>query len=311
MPSEPRENSIAGKEELLFSGQYLGHRAGVRTIAVSADGVWIATADSNRGIILRKRGEVHYVFDPLPFWQRYPSNRRVHAMAFSLDSTRLFVALTDQLTAYEVESGNRLWRDRGRRILAFLGNSPLSLAVHPIRGFLATSFEDGHLGFWSPDGSSRDVWFDNAAPRQLAFSRDGARLIGTDGYSVSIWDVVSHAKIARHIADEKVHSIALSPVADVVATRTLYRTNIWNLETGMELGSIQIGQGLPLIAFSPVSERLALSENSIVRVFRFDGSQVAEAALPETIALSLAYSADGSEILVGRSDGVVDIFAAP
>src|SRR5687768_18550737 len=52
-----------------------GHRSGVRTMASSPDGKWLASADLGRRIILWKGGEPHLDFDPLPFWERFPSSK--------------------------------------------------------------------------------------------------------------------------------------------------------------------------------------------------------------------------------------------
>jgi WD40 repeat protein len=309
MDSESRETKSATTSPLVLLGELKGHRAGVRCVACSPDGLWTATADSSRRIVIWRGTEAHLSFDPLPFWQRFPSNRRIHSLAFSIDSSILFVALTDRLAAYDVDSGRRLWAVRGRRMLAFLPSSPTTLAAHPITGQLVTVYEDGYLSFWTPEGRSQENWFDNDAPRQLSFTRDGSKIVGTDGFSICIWDAATHAKLAKHMPKDKIHGFAVSSLNDTVATRTLYRVTTWNLETGQELGNATVGQGLPIQAFSTISEELAVGENQRISVMDFEGNSLAEATLPETIALAMAYSQDG-RLFVACSDGVVRIYSA-
>lgn len=283
-----------------------GHRSGVRTMVSSPDGSWLASADLGRRIILWKGSQPVMDFDPLPFWERFPSSRRIHAMAFSRDASRLFVAMTDQICAYEVSSGRRIWRFRPHRFLAFLANAPSCLAVNPSTGMLASSFEDGHIVFWPNEGEGQEMWFDNDAPRQLAFTRDGSKMVGTDGFSICIWDMSTHAKLAKKTPSDRIYALAVSPVAGVGAIRTLYAVSIWNLESGHETGRIGIGSGLPLLAFSEKENLLAYSERGRMTVADFECNPRGAIALDGAEALSLCFKADG--LLVGCSDGTIRQF---
>jgi len=283
-----------------------GHRTGVRTLATSSDGQWLASADLGRQIRLWKNGALHLEFDPLPFWERFPSSRRIHALAFSIDSSRLFVAMTDRICAYEVETGKRVWRYRPRRVLAFLANAPVGLSVNSANGNLAASFEDGHIGLWNADGAGEEMWFDNDAPRFLAFTRDGSRMVGTDGHAICIWDMATHAKLAKKVPSDRIYAMAVSEAADVAAVRTLYAVSVWNLESGHELSRIGTASGLPLLAFSPFSNVLAFSERGKVTLVDFDGMALGVAVISNTEVLSLCFRTDG--LLVGCSDGTIRQF---
>ena len=305
--SEPETRSSFASP-LSLAKELRGHRDGVRAIAGSADGNWLASADLGRRIHLWKNGELHLAFDPLPFWERFPSSRRIHSLAFSSDSSRLFVAMTDRICAYDVATGRRIWRYRPRRVLAFLANAPVGLSVNPITGDLAASFEDGHIGFWNADGAGEEMWFDNDAPRFLAFTRDGSRMVGTDGHAICIWDMATHAKLAKKVPSDRIYAMAVSDAADVAAVRTLYAVSVWNLESGHELSRIGTGAGLPLIAFSPYSSTLAFSERGKVTLVDFDGNAQGVAIISNAEVLSLCFRMDG--LLVGCSDGTIRQFGA-
>ena len=291
---------------LALASEWRGHREGVRAMASSPDGKWVASADLGRRIHLWKHGALHLAFDPLPFWERFPSSRRVHAIAFSNDSTKLFVAMTDRICAYDVSTGRRLWRFRPRRVLAFMANAPVGLSVNPMSGLFAASFEDGHIGFFDADGKGQEMWFDNDAPRFLGFTRDGTRMVGTDGHALCIWDLATHAKLAKKVPSDRIYALALSPVADVSAIRTLYAVSVWNLESGHELARLRTGSGLPLISFSPTANILAVSERGKVTLFDFDGNAIGAAYVPNAEVLSLCFCSNG--ILVGCSDGTIRQF---
>jgi len=303
--SEPETRSSFAPP-LALAHELRGHRMGVRTMATSPDGLWLASADLGRQIRLWMNEDPHLDFDPLPFWERFPSSRRIHSLAFSNDSTRLFVAMTDRICAYDVLSGRRLWRYRPRRVLAFLANAPVGLSVNPSTGNLAASFEDGHIGFWNADGAGEEMWFDNDAPRFLSFTRDGSRMVGTDGHAICIWDLGTHAKLAKKVPSDRIYAMALSPTTDVAAVRTLYGISIWNLESGHELSRIGTGAGLPLIAFSPSSNVLAFSERGKITLVDFDGNALGAANVSNAEVLSLCFGTDG--LLVGCSDGTIRQF---
>ena len=306
--SEPETRSSFAPP-LSLMHELRGHRSGVRMLASSPDGKWFASADLGRRIALWKGAELHLEFDPLPFWERFPSSRRIHALAFSLDSSQLFVAMTDRICAYDVSTGRRLWRYRPRRVLAFLANAPVGLSVNPASGMLTASFEDGHIVFWPHGEQGQETWFDNDAPRYFGFSRDGSRMVGTDGHSICIWDMATHAKLAKKVPSDRIYALAVSQTADVAAVRTLYAISIWNLESGHELGRIGMGSGLPLIAFSSSENLLAYSERGKVMVADFEGNPRGAVSTHDAQVLSLCFRQDG--LLVGCSDGMIRQFGTP
>lgn len=311
MASDFFETQAPSIAALVPVGELLAHREGVKAIAVSGDGQWKATADVGRRVIVWKGDDPVLKYDPIPIWERMGANRRVYSLAFSRDSYVLYIGMTDRLAAYHVDSGVRIWQFRGPRVLAFLPSSPVGLAVNPVTETLAAAYDDGHVGLWTPTGSCRRFWFDNDAPRHLAFTRDGSRLIGSDSFSICIWDAETHAKIARHVPNERVHALALSTGFDVAASRTLYDITIWDVDTGAESAKIPIGRGLPLMAFSPTAKLLAYSEMNVVRVCDFEGNAKGETTIPTEMTLSLGFSADGEILLVGGSDGAIRAYEAP
>lgn len=292
-------------------GERTAHRVGVKAVAASPDGRRWASADVGRKVVLWDGDQVVRAFDPLPLWERIYANRMVYALTFSHDGDALYVAATDRLSAYQTATGTRIWGYRGPRVLAFLPSSPVGIAVNPKNQSIAAAFDDGHVGIWSPVGIAQQLWFDNDAPRQLAFSRDGERLIGSDSFSICIWDAESHAKIAKHVPNERVHALRLSPAYDVAATRTLYDITIWDVDTGAESARIPIGRGLPLIAFSPSDQVLAYAEMRMLRLCDFDGSPLGSVEVAADSITSMAFSADGTCVYAGCSDGVIRLFEAP
>jgi WD40 repeat protein len=308
--SGTHENSIVAPP-LIEMDRWTGHRAGVKAIAASPNGRWTASADCARQIVLWKDGSPFRTFEPFAFWERFPSSRQVFDIAFSLDSHLLFVAASDRIYAYMLEDGRLAWRFRGPRLWAFLPSNPLGIAVSPASGELAAGFDDGHMGIWSAGGGCKGFWFDDQAPRRLAYTRAGLHIVGSDLYSICIWETASHAKIARHMCQGRIHCLEISPLDDIAVTRDLHRIRLWRHESGAELASWVVEPGMPLVQFSPTERLLAYSSGNRLIVCDFAGFALAEADSEGSRLLSLSFSFDGTSILAGYDDGVIRRFQSP
>lgn len=310
MAFEHSETSVSPAPALVEAGTLAAHREGVNAIVgVPSGQVW-ASADNARRIQIWNGDQPANRFDPFSLWERVYGNRRIYGMHFSPDGETLYVAMTDRLAAYETSSGRKGWQYRGPRVLAFLPSSPVAVAVDRTTGTVTAAFDDGHFGLWRPQGHPIAMWLDNETPRQLGFTRDGTKIVGTDSFSIGMWDVQTRTKIARHVPNQRVHALKLSPAFDVAASRTLYDVSIWDIETGTESARIPVGRGLPLLAFSPNSPLLALSERNRLRVCDFEGALLGEWETPEAI-LSVAFSNDGRQVMAGLSDATIRQFVSP
>jgi WD40 repeat protein len=96
------------------------------------------------------------------------------------------------------------------RILAGVGSNCRDLAVSPTGGRLALACGGGNgasppYTIW--DISTSDLshdggeWVVGAYPRAAAFSRDGTRLLASDGSSLEVFDAESHASLVAHTFD--------------------------------------------------------------------------------------------------------------
>ncbi|HRK20554.1 MAG TPA: hypothetical protein PLX06_02015 [Fimbriimonadaceae bacterium] len=310
MAFEHPEASLSSAPALVHAGVLTAHREGVNLLAAGNSRNTWASSDTSRRIQIWDGDRPAVRFEPFSLWERVYGNRRIYGMQFSPDGRTLYVAMTDRLAAFESATGRRGWQYRGPRVLAFLPSSPVAVAVEANTGAVAAAFDDGHFGLWSFAGDPMAIWHDNETPRQLAFTRDGSRIVGTDSFSICIWEVETRTKVARHVPNERVHALKLSPAFDVAASRTLYDVAIWDIESGAETARIPVGRGLPLLAFSPEAPLLAYSERNRLRVCGFEGSTLGEWSTEEAI-LSIGFSNDGRRILVGLSDSSIRAFVAP
>jgi WD40 repeat protein len=288
-----------------------GHSSPVQTLAFAPDGAHIATGDTSMQMHVWRHHDRVLTINVHEEWDKVRPTERIRGAAFSRSGDRLFVAAGQALMCYDLltagMTGSIDWSYIAPRHFGFLIVSPLTLSVSKL-DHVAAAFDNGSIGVWPTNGASRKVWHDNSAPRLMAFMPDGQRLVGTDSFSVSVWDSSIGVRLARRRFDERIYGFAASPIEDLVAVRTLESISILRLDDGSTVGQAQSGIGLPLLAFSPLGGILAAGSRSAIELLSLDGAQLGTIHLHGTKLTSLAFSPDGSRIAAGCSDGTVRLW---
>jgi hypothetical protein len=170
--------------------------------------------------------------------------QRIRALSLSGDS--LFVAAGDSIDEYEVESGDIAWSHTPPRSWGFLITSPVAVAHD--RDTVVAAFDNGTLGRWNRQTFRSQIKHLNDTPRWLGLHGD--EIIGSDGYSLTVWDRESLTPLTHQRLRTKVHGLALSPVGSRVALTTLHGIEIWDWSTHQPLFQISTRIGRPAICFN-------------------------------------------------------------
>ncbi len=278
---------------------------GINRLAYSPDGQKLATGDIQMNVAV-------YVGDTLVFERNLGSElekvrptERIRGLAFSGDGRTLFVAAADTIHAINSETGETVWAYEPPRSFGFLVISPVALSCQG--GLLAASFDNGSVAVWDEAGKLKCLWQDNDAPRFLAFGFEGTRLIGTDSFSLCAWGSTSRSKDVRIPLPNRAFGFAASPDGKRVAIRTLQQIVFWDLESKAVLGSAVAEPGLPVMAFDPTGEVLAVVSGHRVLQIDSSGAVRREDEMEGKEILSLAYRPDGRAIAVGLADGTAQI----
>src|SRR5205085_2434127 len=120
----------------------------------------------------------------------------------------------------------------------------------------------GSIGVWSEDGILQSLWRDNDSPRQLAFSPDGSRIIGTDSFSLVKWDWQARKQVSRVRLKERAFGFAYSPSLNLVAARSLHQVQVYSADSWAVARAIPTLPGLPLVTFHPSEAVLAVSDRN-------------------------------------------------
>lgn len=292
------------------------HSHPVQTVRVSPDGEWVLTGDTERQIALWSGGERRYVQELRTKNPKAATSDRLRSVAFSPDSEAYYIASGTSVQAFRTSDGTRLWRYSLPRVLGFLVTVPLSVDVDG-QGRVAIASDNGTFGYRDALGRKLRHWRENAAPRWIRWMQSGESLVGSDSFSIRLWDSTTGETIRGYRTSERVYNLEASPQGDVFAVRTLHAVMLYSVDNDRPVSEIRTREGLPLMAFSPNGESLAVGDSHGIRVFSVaplinDGiaEMSFEAALTGDVTnLSVAFAADSRSILVGCSDGAVRQYA--
>jgi WD40 repeat protein len=235
----------------------------------------------------------------------------IYALAFSPDGTRVSAAGADgtidgTISSWDVADGAR------QVDLPTQEGTVWALAYSPDGRTLVSAGEDQLIHFWDartgkPEGAPLDGHEDGIW--DLAYSPDGRSLTSasSDG-TVRIWDSRSHRLVRQlRLGDTRVTAVGFSPAGDVLATGDNHGTiRLWNATTGESIGDPLHGHlgAVWSVDFSPDGATLASgSSDTTVRIWDVaDTRPLGQPLTGHSVALGLAYSADGSTLASGGTD---------
>jgi WD40 repeat protein len=274
----------------------------ISSVAMSADGRRLLAGDVERKLLCYEDGKPSYRLDLRSRFEKIRATERMRTLAFSPDGRLFYASASETMRAFEAESGRAVWGYTPPRHFGFLIVSPLQLSVST-EGLVAACFDDGTIGCWTEEGDCISRWADNDAPRMLRFVPDTRHLVGTDAFSICVWDPEERRKLDKFVLPEKAFGFDAGE-GGLVAVRSLDFVAIYSLKGGL-MHAFPVGEGLPLVAVRPGGRGLALGGLRHVDLCDLDGRVVDDVDVAPARVTALAWSPDGGQLCVGCSDGTV------
>lgn len=213
------------------------------------------------------------------------------------------------LASGSVDTTIRLWDPATRQSVATLeghGGEVSALAFSPDSTMLASGEMYKKVKIWDVAAKKEVQMFSDidGAITGLVFSTDGKRLFaGTKDNSVLVWTIGADAPAKKLPHNWALQDLAMSPNGKVLATIDDGGTiHLWDTATLKETKSMKHADTARTIAFSADGNFIASGGGEMVKLWDSAGNEKASAKYD---ANSVAFSPDGSKLVVGTQDNLV------
>lgn len=298
-----------------FYGGQARHRSTIRDMAVSPDGLRLATADDGGTIVIWNNDRAQLasaIVGNVGNAVRYSPDGTLLATAGGTDPNSMGIAL---LQFYNAETTELLREIR----YSNLGGRPRELFFSPDGRIIGMVRSDGGLFFWNvqtgavlqaPLGSSRDV---NSA----TFSPDGRELVLAKRNGCERWDWQRGLMIRRFAAGQNVVSVRFSPNARRIITAALTNgVSIWDAGgvNALVRSFVLANQEATYAEYHPDSRRFLTVSNQVARVYALAEPIALQSDVSDSLWAIVAPDAVGRDIdmktsLVGvPKDSVIQAF---
>ena len=275
-----------------------GFSQGINRLAVSPNSRFMATGDVDMNVVVTGEDAIVYQANFRSPNDKSRPTERIRGLCFSPNSEFLYVAAGEQILAIHTLGWKVSWTYTSPRSFGFLIISPISLDVAD-NGCIAAAFDNGTVLIWNSEGHLVDSLRENDSPRWLRFVAEGKTLVGSDSFSICSWQVGHRHQKSRIVLKDRAFGIDVNSAGNLAAVRNLHAITLWDLETHRQLASAPVGSGIPLVIFHPLRDWVAYGERNRIRIIDSSGNLITDFELAVASALSIAFSSDGSEMLIG------------
>jgi len=274
---------------------------GINRVVMSQGGGLVATSDVDMNVVVRDQDKVLYQGNFSSANEKIRPTERIRGLVFSPSGDLMYVAAGEQVTAIQTNGWNVAWTYVAPRSFGFLIISPIALDVSG-SGDVVAAFDNGTIVVWDGHGTRKYVLKDNDTPRWLKFAGDVDKVVGSDSFTLCVWDITKRRRRQKIGLTGRVFGMDVNKTGTVAATRTLQDIVLWDLPQRDILSIIPVSPSIPLLAMHPTRDWLAFGERNRVKIVDFSGVVVTHFELAIASALSIAFDPNGNEILVGCTE---------
>jgi len=311
-------------DHLSLRGELKGHGGWVTSIATTMEApdmilsasrdksiiVWNLTRDGDKYGQASKRlkGHGHYVQDVSI------SSDGQFALSGSWDGT---------LRLWDLNTGNTTRRFVGHK------KDVLSVAFSADNRQIVSGSRDKSINLWNTLGQCKYSITEDGHQEWVSCVRFSPNLntplIVSAGWDkvVKVWNL-NHCKLRTNLLGHTgyVNTVTVSPDGSLCASGGKDgAAMLWDLNEGRHLSTLEAGDVIHALAFSPIRYWLCAATASSIRIWDLESKEAVDELKPDLPAvgkkavpvqcISLAWSADGSTLFAGYTDGVIRVWSVP
>jgi len=312
--------SVNMSETIALRGTLKGHSGWVTSIATTAENpdqilsasrdksiiIWQLTRDSDNYGVPRRRLQGH--------------NHFIQDLAISSDGQFALSASWDKtLRLWDLNSGQTT-----RRFIGHTGDV-LSVSFSADNRQIVSASRDKSIKLWNTLGECKYTIVDDGHTEWVScvrFSPNTANpVIVSGGWDklVKVWNLANCKLRTNHIGHTGyVNTVTVSPDGSLCASGGKDGiTMLWDLNERKHLYSLEAGDTIHSLVFSPNRYWLCAATDSSIKIWDLESKSVVDELKPETAAakksqepacISLAWSADGQYLFSGYTDNVIRVW---
>ncbi|KAJ1044791.1 hypothetical protein NDA10_004358 [Ustilago hordei] len=313
--------SIRMSESLVYKGSLAGHKGWITAIATAQENPdLLLTASRDRTIIVWQlsRDDSNYGY---PKRILHGHNHFVSDIVISSDCQFALSASWDKTL--------RLWDlNTGTTTRRFVGHTAdvLSVSFSADNRQIVSGSRDRTIKLWNTLGECKFNITDDGHSEWVSCVRFSPNpqnpVIVSAGWDkvVKVWDLSNCTLKTNHYGHTGyINTVTVSPDGSLCASGGKDGvTMLWELSDGKHLYSLEAGDTVNALVFSPNRYWLCAATASCIKIFDLESKSIVDELKPEFSGvgknsadpecLSLAWSADGQTLFAGYADNIVRVF---
>ncbi|MGG6294805.1 protein kinase domain-containing protein [Leptolyngbya sp. AN02str] len=320
-PDPSQASSVTPAGEWTCYRTLTGHEGPITAVAVSPDGLLIATGSTDRSVKLwhLETGHLLHTFTGKSLLSPTGHSDRISAVAFSPDGRTLISGSDDcRVIWWDIETRRRIFSRMGHEWVIS------ALATSQNGQLLASGGGDGLVNLWDLESGEPIARLHKHRDRitSILLSPDGQTLISSSyDCTIRLWDLKSDRLISTLRGhSDRISSLAVSPNWLTLVSAGCDRTlRFWDLSQGKQAQSILAHRdAITCLTLAPQGHVLASgSEDNRIKLWNLrqdeTGSTIFTGEKPKSLAYgwsvsAIAFGPDGRTLVSGSADETVRIW---
>ena len=279
-----------------------GHQWPVRLIRFGLAGL-MASADTDMQLVVWRGSEPIRELDLRSESPRHRPHDRLRDCVFAINGQSMFVCAGTRLLEIDLATAEQVWKYHAPEFWPFMLTAPQCLVLDH-DGALVCTFDNGSFEIRDANRSLKYRKSNRESPQWFNLDKTSRRLIGCDGYSLTVWNLDTGERLQRQPLVDHAFAFAYSPERGVAAVRDAGTIRLWKVFEGNWGEELKVRPCPPLIAFDNPGKQFAYANGADIQIRNFESTHESRISCPESRFVSIAFDNAGN-LWSGHGDGTI------